>query len=146
MKINLCQIPELKLHCMGCCGHDFTSRQDVEKAIKNNTESYYKAKDKKKWGERSPCYVRGCGICYNVILEGEEAYCPLHPLRNNGKELRDDDCDFDYMCRTFKLFKSWSEDKQKRFVDFLKSKKLDWYEYSVGMDTSTLLDEFLSQE
>lgn len=145
MNINLCQIDELNLHCMGCCGHDFTSREEVEKAIKSNTESYFKAEDKKKWGERSPNYVRSCGLCYNIILVGDKAFCPLHPLQNGGEELRDEDCDFGYMCKTFKLFKFWNEEKQIKFIDFLKTKKLDWYEYSVGMDSSSLLKEFESQ-
>ncbi|MBW2998869.1 hypothetical protein KY321_04990 [Candidatus Woesearchaeota archaeon] len=142
MKVNLCQIEDLKLHCMGCCGHDFKSREEVEAAIKKNTESFHRAKDKKKWALRSPGYVRPCGICYSIILDGYKAYCPLHPSKNQGKDLRDSDCDLNYLCKTFKLFNTWDEKKQQKFLDFLKSKKLDWYEYSTGMDQDTLLKEF----
>jgi len=142
MKVNLCQIDELNLHCVGCCGHDFSSRFEIEKAIKLNTESFFNAKDKKKWGERSPNYVRTCGLCYNAILVGDKAFCPLHPLQNNGKELRDSDCDFEYMCKTFKVFLTWKEEKKNNFIKFLKDKQLDWYDYSIGMDSSSLLSDF----
>lgn len=142
MKVNLCQIEEMNLSCMGCCGHDFKTREELEEALRKNTLTYKEAKDKKEWGRRSPNFVRPCGLCYNIIKVDNKVFCPLHPSRNDGEELRDADCEFDYMCETFKKFKLWDEDKQKAFIEFLKPKKLDWYEYSMGMDSSSLLKEF----
>jgi len=144
--VNLCQIRELNLFCMGCCGHDYGSRDKLERAIDNNTQTYNEAKDKKLWGQRSPNYVHTSGVCYNVIRKGNEVFCPLHPLRNKGIDLRDKDCDINYMCLTYKTYLKWDLGKRKRFIIFLSLKSRDWYEYSMGMDSDSILNEFENLE
>ena len=139
---NLCQLDELGLSCMGCCGHDLGSKKDVETGLRLNTMSYADAPDKEAWGRREKEFVRSCGICYNLIKCKKEIFCPLHPLRNDGKDLRDDVCDQEHLCKAFFCFQTWSEEKQQAFINFIASKHLDWFSYSVGMDDDSLLKEF----
>lgn len=141
---NLCQLPELGLSCMGCCGRDYGSKKDIEKGLVANTLSFLGTDDKVKWGKRYEGTIRQCGICFNLVREEKEIFCPLHPARNNGKDLRDNVCDKGYMCKTFHLFKNeWDDKTRKAFLNFIKKKNLDWYSYSIGMDSDKFLKEFL---
>jgi hypothetical protein len=142
--INICQLKELGLYCMGCCGNNYKGKKEVEDGIKRNTYSYEDATDKAAWGKRQQGFVRACGVCFNVIHENGEIFCPLHPARNNGKDLRDDVCDKNHMCKAFYMFyNQWDDKTRKKFIDFIKSKNLDWYSYSIGMDNNSLFEEFL---
>ena len=106
---NLCQLKELKLSCMGCCGNNYGSRKKIEKGLLINTDSYNNAKNKKKWGKQKAKNLRSCGICHNLVQIGKEIFCPLHPERNNGKDLRDSVCDKNHFCKTLFKFKSWNK-------------------------------------
>lgn len=156
--VNLCQIDELGLSCMGCCGRNFGSKKGILDSIKRNTVSFKAAcipdhkggilkKDKVEWGRRLARFVHDSGVCYNLIMDGARIFCPLHPKLNNGKDLRDNVCEKDYMCKTFFLFKErWDNDKRKAFLELIEKKvklgKLDWFSYSKGMDSGMLLKEF----
>ncbi len=144
MKINLCQFDGLS--CFGCCGHDYTSIKELKKDIKKNTKEFEKLKDLNKFRERAHKWdLRDSGVCRNVIEKEGEIFCPLHPLRNNNFDFREDNCDVDYMCKTFKLFLEWDEKKQKKFIKFIKSKKFDNYHYSILMDSNKLLEEYMEK-
>ena len=140
----LCQ---LNGGCMGCCGHDFLSKKFVIQAIEENTKQFklLLAED-----EPSLIYFRDrfhpsnlrFGVCRNLINEKGTLLCPLHPARNSGKDLRINHCDVNHLCKTAKVFATWSEDKQNKFIEFIKIKKLSNIEYSMSMDKSTLLKEF----
>lgn len=127
---------------MGCCGHSYKNRKEIEEGIRKNTLNFKHADDKLKWGRKDSEYIRSCGVCHNIIKIGDEVFCPLHPERNSGDDLRDIPCDKEYMCRTFYMFNQWDEKKQKQFILFIKSKKLDWFTYSIGMDNGTFLNQF----
>lgn len=144
--VNLCQLEELKLSCFGCCGREHGTKKEVGEALVKNTFSYDNAKDKKEWGKRMEGYIRECGICYNLIKRGNEVFCPLHPYRNYGKDIRDNVCEKDYRCKAVFLFEEkWDDETRKKFIGFIKSKHLDWYSYSIKMDNNSLVEEFESR-
>lgn len=151
--MNLCQLDELGLSCFGCCGHDYGTRQEIVEAIKKNTLELkdYGAR-LKDFMDRSQS-VRECGICRNVVfLDKDKVGCPLHPHHQKikkVKDLRKNHCDTKYLCKTYKLYKTWSKEKKKEFIRFLKKliiiENLGWYSYSKGMDDDSLLERFLKK-
>lgn len=143
---SVCRIG--KLTCMGCCGHDYTTRKEVQQGIRRNTNSLKKIKTKsiqsiRDWRDRSD-KLRASGLCYNVIFFGKNnPGCPLHPKLNKGKDLRENHCEIEHLCRTAEHYNRWDEETRKEFIRFIKSKKLDWWTFSIGMDEGDLLKEFL---
>jgi len=139
--INLCQLKELS--CFGCCGHDYKSIEEIKKDIKKNTRDFEEIEDLNKFRDRANKWdLRKSGVCKNIIEKKGEIFCPLHPSRNNGFEYREDHCEIDYLCNTFKLFLDWNKKKQDKFLRFIKEKKLNNYTYSILMDSDKLLEEF----
>ena len=92
--------------------------------------------------------LRVSGVCYNLVWKDKEKriiFCPLHPEaanNDNGNDMRKGHCNPRYLCKTAYKFRRWSKKKQDRYIKFLKSKNLEWYEYSVGTDDNSLLEEF----
>jgi hypothetical protein len=132
---------------MGCCGRDFPGKGKIEEAIKKNTAEFYELNPKTEeellaFRDRRPASDLRNGVCRNLIEDKEKLFCPLHPKRNNGKDLRKGHCDVDYFCKTAKIFMTWSEEKQQKFVKFIEDKKLDNINYSIMMDRNRLLEEF----
>ena len=149
---DLCQLDDLHLSCIGCCGRILKDKSAVEKDLKLNTKEHakYHSTDMKKFIWRFPPRdLRSCGICPNLInddVRKGRIHCPGHPERNNGRDHRQDYCDSLHMCKTAFLFSVWDDDTKERFLKFLKHKtkkqKMDWYHYSIGMDSDSLLTEF----
>lgn len=138
----LCQING---GCMGCCGHNYISKEMIREAIKFNTIEFsdFKHNDEGLLAFRDRAYKRDLryGVCRNLIEKNGQVLCPLHPAVC-GKELRQDHCDIYYLCDTARKFAKWSEEKRVKFLDFVKSKNLDSIEYSMKMDDNSLLKEF----
>ena len=90
--------------------------------------------------------LRNSGICANLIFKDGKFFCPGHPALHSGKDYRevDKDCERDEHdgCKTFILFQKWDKEMQNKFIDFIKSKNLDSYTYSIKMDNDSLLKEF----
>ncbi|MBW2987600.1 hypothetical protein KY336_03545 [Candidatus Woesearchaeota archaeon] len=146
-KTSLCQLG--KLSCFGCCGYDYSTPKEVREGIQKNTMEYKDCKTHKEFAKRSRAgQRRWCGVCRNVIFMKDKkgvtrVLCPLHPKMNKGKEMRNDqDCLINYLCKTAVAFNRWNKKKQERFIKFLKSKKLNVIEYSLGMDNDRWLKEF----
>lgn len=144
---SLCQ---LNGGCMGCCGHDFESKEKIKEAVFKNCLEFKHANPKTeeeflKFRGRRPSRDLRNGVCRNLIEENGCYLCPLHPARQ-GKDLRIGHCDTEYFCYTAKLFEKWSEEKQKKFIAFVNSKSLDNTEYSISMDNNFLLKEFTELE
>jgi len=139
----LCQLEE---GCMGCCGHDFGNKQEIEEAIKKNTLEFQQFPDNlEKFRDRTfPMDLRN-GVCRNLIQKSDKTLCPLHPLQNKGNDLREGHCDIDHLCLTAQRFSGWSTERKAAFLKFLKQKKLNTLDYSLGMDQGTLLAEFEKQ-
>lgn len=137
--INLCQFENFS--CFGCCGKEFGTKKEIKEAIRKNTLEYLDYSDKRKFAERS-VFLRDSGICRNLIFRDGKIICPLHPALNKGKELRDNLCDKDYLCETFKQFKKWNVFRRKKFIEFIKSKDPGWYDYSINIDNGNYLKEF----
>ncbi|RLE45445.1 hypothetical protein DRJ22_04340 [Candidatus Woesearchaeota archaeon] len=140
MEINLCQYKNLS--CFGCCGYDFGNEKEFTKRLKENTKQFYSL-SLKEFRERSEKSTPKGG-CKALIIKNNKIICALHPLQNKGKDLRDKNCKKEYMCETFKRFKEWNKEKQKKFLKFIEEKKLSNYDYSKGMDEGTFLKEFES--
>ncbi|MBT3835956.1 hypothetical protein HOD05_01315 [Candidatus Woesearchaeota archaeon] len=144
---KLCQ---LNGGCMGCCGHDFLSKKMIQKAIELNTTEFKTVDPHKEislhaFRDRMPAYDLRYGVCRNLIESNKQLLCPLHPALNDGKDLRVGHCELNYMCPTAKLFETWKQEKQEKFIKFIESKKLDHLSYSMGMVNEKLLNEFYSQ-
>jgi hypothetical protein len=132
--------------CMGCCGHDFKSLELVKEAVRRNTLEFRKFKNLEKFRDRAGKWDLRYGVCRNVVMIRGKVFCPLHPARNKGKDLRKGHCDVDYLCKTAKVFSKWNKEKQKKFLEFVEGKGLDVIEYSVGVDDGSLLKEFLRKD
>jgi hypothetical protein len=139
---NLCQFG--KFSCFGCCGFDFGSKGEIKKTLLKNTELL------KKLGIGNFCsretrYVEGSGVCAHLIFENGKVFCPCHPLQNDGEDLREKRCDKYHECETVIEFKKMSEEDQKKFLEFVRKKNLDWYDYSLAMRKDVLLKEFIKK-
>ncbi len=139
----LCQ---LNGGCMGCCGHDFGTKEELAEAIKKNTSELKVANPQTKeefiqFRDRAhPSDLRS-GVCRNLIDEKGCFLCPLHPARHE-EDLREGHCDIHYLCKSAKEFELWDEHTKKAFVYFIKSKELSNLDYSIQMDKNIILKEF----
>lgn len=143
----LCQ---LNGGCMGCCGHDFESKEKIKQAVfKNNLEFKHAnpqtEEEFMKFRDRRPNMYLRHGVCRNLVEEKGCFLCPLHPARHS-KDLRIGHCDTNYLCKTAKQFENWNEEKKKKFIAFVENKKLDNITYSIQMDNNSLLKEFTEGE
>jgi len=132
---------------MGCCGRNYTNDEEVFDSIWKNTKEFEEIRNKLTFRDRSPRYSwRKSGVCRNLIFTDKsmkKVMCPLHPGHNYRKDLRKGHCEIDHLCDAARQFPNWDMKKQNAFISFIKKKKLDWYEYSMGMDSGKLLKEFL---
>ena len=141
---ELCQ---LKGGCMGCCGYDFVSKEKINRAIRQNTAEFNSLKNKSKqellgFRDRAHPYDLLHGVCRNLIEEEGKIFCPLHPFRNKGDDLRKGHCDIDYLCKTAREFAGWDEAKQKLFLEFIAEMNIDNITHSLKIEDNSLLKEF----
>ena len=163
----LCQIKELG-SCFGCCGNHFKSEELVMAGIRKNND-FLKKMIEKHEGNWDSVFIdmntnyyglRKCGVCYSLInlkefpgiekfydifpkesVESDKIFgCPMHPILQ-GEEKRI--CEIDHECKAYSLFKNWDVKKQDSFIEFLKKKKLNVYNFSMGFDDNSFIDEFL---
>ena len=146
--VNLCMVDDNHF-CFGCCGHDYTTKESIMWGIKKNTLEMQDFKDKIEFANRAKL-LRCSGICKNLtVLPDGRVGCPLHPVWNEGNDLRlkHKDCNTKYLCKVFfKYVNDWDDAKRQRFLDFVDSLKLDWFDYSIKMDDDSLLKEFEKKE
>ena len=145
-KTFLCQING---GCMGCCGHGFQNKEELQQAIQLNTQEFQELNPQTesqflRFRERAPRMDLRNGLCRNLIEKDHKLLCPLHPEQNLGKDLRETHCDTNHLCLTAKEFNSWDKQKQLLFLQFIKNKSLDNIDYSIKMDNHSLLKEFKS--
>lgn len=138
---------DLGLSCFGCCGNNYANKKKLMADIKKNTLEFENRKTMTGFMTRTKD-LRPSGICASLIHKNDKFYCPGHISIHGKRDYRnlDSDCDKDFVCRTFGLFQEWDKDKQKRFIDFIKSKKVDSFTYSIKMDNNSLLNEFEKKE
>jgi hypothetical protein len=168
--VNLCQFEGFT--CFGCCGYDFRGKDLAKESILLQTHEYrgYENSISKKleFRERAkPDDLNACNFCRNLIL-GDHSFsdgkidqkvfenrklkvlCPLHPACNEGTDLRDGHCTKNYMCLTQVKFHKMKKLEQEKFVAWLKKRinkdDLDWYTYSVYMDTDRFWKEYKSSK
>jgi len=139
----LCQLKDLNLSCFGCCGNSYSNKKKLMKDIQKNTIEFNNKKTLSKFMTRKN-ELKSSGICANLVIKDNKFFCPGHPELHSGRDYRnlDPDCEKDFLCKTFGLFQEWDKEKQKKFIEFLKPKKLDSYDYSIKMDNNSLLKEF----
>jgi hypothetical protein len=131
---------------MGCCGHDFGSKEKIAQAIKSNTHEFKQAnpqteKDFTKFRDRRHSSDLRNGVCRNLV-ETTCVHCPLHPAIHT-KDLRIGHCNTNYLCLTARKFETWDKERQNGFIKFIESKKLDNITYSIEMDNGKLMKKFL---
>lgn len=162
--INLCMLPN-GLRCMGCCGFDFAknlsddAKESFIIALQKSTKELARFQDRLSFKKRvDPEDLHDCGMCKQLVMEETQdikqllkkkhlkTYCPLHPLQNDGKELRKGECDPSFMCETQKAWHTFFDDTMKElFYEFITEKDLDWFTYSRNMHNSSLLKEFYKE-
>lgn len=128
---------------MGCCGHDFGSIKEIKEVILRNTAEFKKINNLRKFRDRADKWDLKSGVCRNVIKMNGQVYCPLHPARNQGRDLRSGHCDINFLCKTAEKFNRFNKEKQKEFLGFVKGKKLDTIDYGIKIDDGSLMKEFL---
>ena len=143
---NLTSLCQINGGCMGCCGHDFISREKIKEALRLNTVEFENKSPRVKaqfisFRDRAhPSDLRH-GVCRNLIEKNGSIFCPLHPTLHD-QDLRENHCDIKHLCGTAKKFADWDSEKQENFISFVASKEIDNLEYSMGMDSGSLLEEF----
>ena len=134
-----------KYYCFGCCIIDnvVPTRKELAEAFRKNTLIFRHLKNVKKFAERPGSgSVRACGVCNNLIVKNNKIICPLHP-KIAGEDLRKRTfCYKEYLCETAQRFNKWPEEKQKRFLKFIKSKNPDWYTFSINIENGSWMKEF----
>ncbi len=149
--VTISPLCQLNGGCMGCCGHDFISKKRIKGAIDKNTKQFYSKEIKNKddfvkFRDRYDVTNLKDGVCRNLIKRDGCFLCPLHPSLHKGRDLRENHCDVNYLCKTAKEFANWDDNKQEKFLKFIKSKNLDNLTYSMKMDKNILLEEFKSNK
>ena len=143
-KTDLCVLG--KYYCMGCClaPRKCPTKKELTQSIKANTSAYKEAGSVEAFSKRKNCgRTLKCGVCNNQIFVEKKVICPLHPKNNKGIDLRKRKfCEHDYLCPTQEEYNEWSSEKKKKFINFVKKKKPDWYQYSINIDNSGYLREF----
>jgi len=140
---SLCQ---LNGGCMGCCGHSFISKEKIKEAITLNTKEFSRTPSLEAFRDRAyPSDLR-YGVCKNLIERKGCFFCPLHPARNEGKELREGHCNVNYLCKTAREFAEWGEEMKDKFLKFIENKGFDNISYSLAIDSGELLNEFIKDK
>lgn len=159
-----CHVEELNLHCFGCCGNNFGTKEELENDIIENTNEFKtlgnkpNKKDLEDFRDRFDADVLPkSGVCFNLVNFGEECFgCPLHkhikeilPKKTklkieNDEELRYNHCDVNYECETYKYWKFMSNSQKKDFVKWVKDNNYDWYKYSFDNGEDLMMKKFLS--
>jgi hypothetical protein len=146
MTENLTPLCQINGGCMGCCGHDFISKEKIKEAIRLNTIEFENKSPRVKaqfisFRDRMhPADLRH-GVCRNLIEKNGNIFCPLHPTLHDS-DLRENHCNIKHLCGTAKKYAEWDSEKQEKFISFVASKEIDNLEYSMGMDSGKLLEEF----
>ena len=159
--INLCLFQGFS--CFGCCGYDFKGKQRAADSFHKQTRQFQSYPDTKfakvEFRERTKFDdLNSCNFCKNLILKSNQSvkeittakkldlFCPLHPALNNGSDLRAGHCDTDYMCNMQIEFHNMDKHKKQKFLAWLRKRikqdDIDWYSYSVNMDTDVFYKEY----
>ena len=141
----LCQ---LNGGCMGCCGRQMGSPEQIQQAIQQNTQELQELHPQARgefvsFRERYPVDNLHYGVCRNLVAEKGCLICPLHPARHK-EDLRLGHCDVDYLCPTAREANTWHKKRQEKFIQFITAKGLNNIDYSLTMQKGELLKEFLS--
>jgi hypothetical protein len=160
--VNLCQFGGFA--CFGCCGYSFRGKDLAVSSLFKQSAEFKASSDSRaaKIGFRdraAPEKLNACNFCQNLVLKSDysredmikdryiRTYCPFHPALNDGEDLREGHCEHNFMCSTQIYFHGLKDDSKQLFAVWLKARienpDIDWYTYSVNMDTSVFLKEFL---
>lgn len=161
MELYPCQLKFLKLSCYGCCRNGVSSRSLIEEdIIFNNVDfeeiySKYESNDTLiKFRDRYKITeVRASGVCRNLVkFEDGCLACPLHPKINAvvssneiiapSSDLREGFCKTTFECSTVKFWNYMNLVEREAFVEFLKSKNLNNFEFSMRNISGELIKEF----
>jgi len=143
---DLCQNKDIGMSCFGCCGHSYTSEEEVMKDIELDTKEFPSLiSEYENINQKFKC-LRKSGICRAVVhLGNNQVGCGLHPIQNKGSDLRDETCDKKHKCLTIKKYEKWDEQKRKNFIDFIKekiAKGMTVFQFSKSMDDNSLVRKF----
>lgn len=161
----ICQIPELKLSCWGCCGRNFGSKVEIEQQIKINTFEFKQIKVPSSVKllifrdrfDKDPFAVSGSGICTNLVKFENGMYaCPLHEnindivdtkefLKISKKDLRWGHCDVNCLCESVILFKMFSDEQKKEYFAWISKQNFNHYTYSMGNINGYWIRKFLDE-
>jgi len=164
-KLVPCQLRELNLSCFGCCGNEFSSKEEILEEIEENSKEFSTlgkkpSKDElKSFRDRYGKQVLSQkGLCYSLVDFGKGCVgCPLHqkvkeilPKSSNltleiDEDLRIGECDVNYECDTFKYWKLMSLSQREDFVKWVKEKEFSNYDYSIENIEGRLIRLFFEE-
>ena len=127
---------------MGCCKNRSRSVEKIKDALQKNTLEFTEYKNIKTFRDRAERSKLRNGVCLNIVMIEGRIFCPLHPMRNSGQDLRIGYCLENFFCRTAILFNQWDEIKQNDFLNFVSGQKLDAVTYSINIYDGNLLRNF----
>ena len=143
----ICQLPELHLSCFGCCGYDYASEDKLKKQIETNTFRFNKMYNSKEAFAETTIGVTEVGVCKAVInFEDGTVGCPLHPKKNDGKDLRTGDCLRNYECNALRQYKGWGKPRKRAFLEHVARGNFNTYTYAMANANSTLIMSFFDAE
>ncbi|MFW6285966.1 MAG: hypothetical protein ACOC16_02235 [Nanoarchaeota archaeon] len=161
----ICQMPDIKLSCYGCCGRNYTDKKDIIKDIQDNTKDFKKLILHTKFNlynfrerfSRDSWKVKKSGICSNLVKFRNGLYaCPLHISINkiipksefrflSKKDLRWGHCDVNFKCITVEIFKKLNNNQKQQYIKWIKNLKIDSHNYSINNIQGKLIKQFLQK-
>lgn len=171
MSVDVYSICQLKkndgkiISCYGCCGRDFKTQKEIEKDIDKNTSVFKFIKIPSTLRllifrdrlSENPDDLNPSGICSNLVkFDDGIIACPLHKdinklvskkefLAIHKKDLRYNHCDVNFECETVLIWQKLSENQRTEYLEWLKSRSLDTYNYSVKNVYGDLIKEFMDE-
>jgi hypothetical protein len=140
----ICQLPELKLSCFGCCGYDWAPIERLKKQVAMNTWRFTKMYSSKETFAETTIGVTEVGICKGVIqFDDGSVGCPLHPKRNDGNDLRSGDCLRNYECNALRHYKKWTKERRLEYLEHIAKGNYDTYTYSIANANNSVIVTFL---
>lgn len=146
---SVCRIPEAALSCVGCCLYAFAGAEATLASVRRNTAELARLLpgDEAAWLRFRDREAPHDVVCCNCVEDASGLLgCALHPAQLASRDLRRGHCMTEFLCRAAGLWqRAWDRETRERFVAFVRSRRLDSYEYSRQMVCDELLEAFLGQ-
>jgi hypothetical protein len=100
------------------------------------------------WNQTAKAESKIFHACDRLRLENGRAYCPDHPVLNNGSDKREyhAGCIREYLCEPARQFQKLDETTKKKLRDQIGELNLDPFEYAKEMLKGNLFEQLLRRQ